>query len=57
MRVETTHKGLQIFSCLPFFVKMLADQDNNLIVDEVLLGDQIVSTYLEQLNMIRRTLI
>ena len=46
--VETTLKGAN-FSLMPTIPEMIANQWNNLIVDEVLFGDEMLLSYIEAL--------
>ncbi|MEI8295014.1 MAG: hypothetical protein WCG04_00625 [Alphaproteobacteria bacterium] len=45
MHVEMTPKGSDLFGLMPSFAKVLADQGNQLIIDEVLFGDDILKAY------------
>lgn len=50
MRVEMTPQGDKFFCMLPCFAKLLADNGHQLIIDEVLFGDDILKMYVEELR-------
>lgn len=49
MRVETGPNAKQLFGCLPSFAKLLANEGNNLIIDEVLFDDEQLESYAKSL--------
>lgn len=49
IRVEQSPKGNQFFSLLPPLAKAIDDQGNNLIIDEVLYGDEHLKHYMQAL--------
>lgn len=50
IKIEKAPLGRKVFSVLPFMAKMLADQDNNLIIDEVLLDKESLKSYKNSLK-------
>jgi chloramphenicol 3-O phosphotransferase len=50
MRVESQENGKNLFDVMPKFAKMIADQGNNLIIDEVLLDQNSLKAYAENLK-------
>ena len=50
LRVETGPKGDQLFGIMPDFANLLANRGNNLIIDEVLLDDICLQSYIKALQ-------
>ena len=50
MSVESGPQAGKLFSVLPKFAQMLASSGNNLIIDEVLFGEDELKTYAQQLK-------
>ena len=50
MHVESGAEGGKLFSVMPQFAEMLADQGNNLIIDEVLFDEEALKAYAQQLK-------
>ena len=50
IHVNTKTNGKKIFSLMPKIACMLADQGNNIIIDEVLFGDDILKLYAKELS-------
>lgn len=50
MKVEPGPKGGQVFGLMPKFAGMLASEGNNVIIDEVLLNDNNLTSYIMELR-------
>lgn len=50
MHVESGAEGAKLFSVMPQFAEMLADQGNNLIIDEVLFDEEALKAYVQHLK-------
>ena len=50
MHVESGPEGVKLFSVMPQFAAMLADQRNNLIIDEVLFDEEALKAYAKHLK-------
>jgi chloramphenicol 3-O phosphotransferase len=50
MHVESGLEGGKLFSVLPKFAEILADQGNNLIIDEVLFDEEALKEYVDHLK-------
>ncbi|HJD64249.1 MAG TPA: chloramphenicol phosphotransferase CPT family protein [Rickettsia endosymbiont of Sericostoma sp.] len=50
MRVESGEKGEQLFGVMPDFANLLASRGNNIIIDEVLLDDSGLKSYIKTLS-------
>jgi chloramphenicol 3-O phosphotransferase len=50
IKIENGPLGKQVFSAIPSIAKILADQGNNLVIDEVLLGDETLEKYVGSLK-------
>ncbi len=48
--ISVTPKGERVFKMLPMLVSIIADQGNDLIIDEVLLGNELLRLYIEKLT-------
>lgn len=48
--IETGIEGKKLFDVMPKFAELLADQGNNLLIDEVLLNERALKTYVQQLK-------
>lgn len=50
VEIQTTELGDKIFSTLPKMAKIFADLDQDLIIDEVLLDDKLIKSYVKALK-------
>ncbi len=50
INVESGALGDRVFGMAPTIAKTLADQGNDIIIDEVLFGDSVLKTYVDQLK-------
>ena len=50
MHVESGPQSRKLFSVMPQFAEMLADQGNNLIIDEVIFDEKALKAYVQQLK-------
>jgi chloramphenicol 3-O phosphotransferase len=50
MKVESRPKGKSLFGAMPLLAKILADNNNNVIIDEVLFGNERLDSYITELS-------